>query len=45
VSLKSSKQKGTLPKREEEEEKMIKKITIRSKQDFFVSISISSVQG
>jgi len=46
VSLKSNKQKGTLPKREEEEEKKMKKITIRSKQDFFFeTIPISSIQG
>ena len=46
MSLKSNKQKGTLPKREEEEEKKMKKITIRSKQDFFFeTIPISSIQG
>ena len=45
MSLKSNKQKGTLPKREEEEEKKWKKSPFDQSKIFFVSISISSIQG
>jgi len=53
VSLKSNKQKETLPKRKrypkgkkKKKKKKMKKITIRSKQDFFFeTIPISSIQG